>query len=94
MEKIILIVDDDPALRGMLGFSLESERYSVMEAASREQAISTLTENEVQVVILDMGMPPAEHTPDEGLAVLDWLSQHAPQIKTIVLTGQNVEAIS
>lgn len=89
-----LIVDDDPALRSMLGFSLETEGYSVLEAASREQAIARLSENDIQVVILDMGMPPSEHTPDEGLAVLDWLNDYAPQIKTIVLTGQNFESTS
>lgn len=90
----ILLVDDDPALRAMLGFSLESQGYVILEAASREQAISCLLENKIHVVILDMGMPPAEHTPDEGLAVLDWLSQYASQIKTIVFTGQNPEATS
>lgn len=87
-----LIVDDDPALRTMLGFSLESENYAVLEAESRNQAIATLSEKHVQIVVLDMGMPPSEHTPEEGLAVLDWLSDHVPQIKTIVLTGQNIEA--
>jgi len=91
---VILIVDDDPALRSMLGFSLESEGYSILEAASREQALACLSENDIQVVVLDMGMPPAEHSPDEGLAVLDWLSRHISKIKTIVLTGQNVEATS
>ena len=90
----ILLVDDDPALRGMLGFSLESEGYLVSEAESRAQAVEKINDEDFKVVLLDMGMPPSEHTPDEGIAVLNWLSDNQPQIKTVVLTGQNADATS
>lgn len=90
----ILLVDDDPALRGMLGFSLEAKGYSVVEVESRQQAIDTLKEKAFSVILLDMGMPPSEHTPDEGIAVLQWLSDNQPQNKVIVLTGQNAESTS
>ena len=90
----ICLVDDDPALRSMLGFSLESVGYTVFEASSRLEAIDCITSKSVNVVLLDMGMPPAEHTPEEGLAVLDWLSLNQPEIKVVVLTGQNAEATS
>lgn len=90
----ILLVDDDPALRGMLGFSLESAGYEVLEADSRKQALKTLSEHAPHVVVLDMGMPPHEHTPEEGLAVLDWLASHQAPVNTIVLTGQNAQATS
>lgn len=88
----LLIVDDDPALRGMLSFSLENAGYEVLEADSRLQAIQVLSEMFFPVVILDMGMPPAENTADEGLAVLGWLNQHQPQSKVIVLTGQHPDS--
>lgn len=78
----------------MLGFSLESVGYTVFEASSRLEAIDCITSKSVNVVLLDMGMPPAEHTPEEGLAVLDWLSLNQPEIKVVVLTGQNAEATS
>ena len=90
----ICLVDDDPALRSMLGFSLEGAGYTVFEASSRLEAIGCITSKSVNVVLLDMGMPPAEHTPEEGLAVLDWLSLNQPEIKVVVLTGQNAEATS
>ena len=92
--KPILLVDDDPALRGMLGFSLETEGYDVSEAESREDAIKHLQQSEFNIVLLDMGMPPAEHSPDEGIAVLNWLSDNQPQVKTIVLTGQQADSTS
>ncbi|MDG6779109.1 response regulator [Thiomicrorhabdus sp. zzn3] len=90
----ILVVDDDDALRGMLAFGLEFEGYKIMEASSRKEALSLLASQPFQVVVLDMGMPPHEHTPDEGLAVLKWLEDNQPQIKTLVLTGQNAESTS
>ena len=90
----VLLVDDDPALRGMLGFSLETEGYGVFEVESRAQAIEALAGMQFPVVILDMGMPPHEHTPQEGVGVLEWLSVNQPQVNTLVLTGQHAESIS
>lgn len=91
MIKEILLVDDDPALRGMLGFSLEAAGYDVLEAESRIEAIELLSKQIFPVAILDMGMPPHEHTPDEGIGVLEWVQLNQPQVKVIVLTGQNPE---
>ena len=93
-NNTVLIVDDDPALRSMLGFLLESADFSILEAASRLEAIEKLREHVIHVVLLDMGMPPNEHTLEEGVAVLDWMSRNLPEVKTLVLTGQNSEAAS
>ncbi len=78
----------------MLGFSLETFGYEVVEVDSKQQAIDVLGKSIFPVVLLDMGMPPNEHTPDEGLAVLDWLNDHQPNAKTVVLTGQNADSTS
>jgi len=93
-NSAILLVDDDPALRGMLGFSLESQGFVVTEAESRAEAIDCLSNTHFPVVLLDMGMPPNEHTPEEGVGVLQWLASNQPQTKTLVLTGQNAESTS
>ena len=87
-------MDDDPALRSMLGFSLELQGYVVSEAESRAQAIAKLNQQSFSVVLLDMGMPPNEHTPDEGVAVLEWLKINQSHVKTLVLTGQHAESTS
>ena len=89
--QTVLLVDDDPALRGMLGFSLEMAGYQVIEAESRAKAIECLRSQAIPVVLLDMGMPPHEHTITEGLAVLDWLAVNQVQTKVVVLTGQDAE---
>ncbi|WP_029408169.1 response regulator [Thiomicrorhabdus sp. Milos-T2] len=90
----ILLIDDDPALRSMLGFSLELAGYKVVEAGSRVEAIKALSSAEYQVVVLDMGMPPHEFSPQEGLAVLDWLKSRQSLAKVLVLTGQDAQATS
>lgn len=91
IKSQILLVDDDPALRGMLSFSLKLAGYSVTEASSRVVAINVLKSQLFQVVLLDMGMPPNEHTPEEGVAVLSWLQQQHLATKVIVLTGQQAD---
>ena len=90
----LLLVDDNHALRSMLGFSLELAGYPVFEAESKLEALDILQSKKIRIVLLDMGMPPNQYTPEEGLAVLDWLNEHQPKVKTLVLTGQEEENIS
>ncbi|WEJ62258.1 response regulator [Thiomicrorhabdus lithotrophica] len=94
VEQKVLLVDDDPALRGMLGFSLELAGYQVTEVGSRADAIKALQTESFQVILLDMGMPPHEFTPQEGLAVLEWVRVKDALVKVVVLTGQDAEATS
>lgn len=90
----ILLVDDNIALRGMLSFSLETAGYGVVEAESREEAILQLKQHSIPVVILDLGMPPNQYTPEEGLAVLNWTVENQPETNVVVLTGQDNESVS
>lgn len=90
----VLLVDDDQSLRAMLSFSLKGSGFSVYEAESTVDAIALLKEYEVDVVILDMGMPPNEHVATEGLKLLEWISEEVLSSKVIVLTGQSAEETS
>lgn len=92
--KKILIVDDDLALRGMLALTLDQAGYSVFEASSANEAMQILRGECIELMLLDMGMPPNEHSPDEGIRVLDWVAQSGLNLKTIVLTGQESDATS
>lgn len=86
----VLIVDDDPALRNALCSVLEMNDYRVLEADSRKSAIAIMdAHEEVSVLILDLGMPPASHTTEEGLAVIRTLASRLSVAKIIVLTGQD-----
>lgn len=88
----ILLVEDDLALRKMLFNSLEMKNFVVTEADNRQSAIDALkNQPEISVIILDLGLPPMEHTIDEGLAIIREISAQLFPVKIIVLTGQDEE---
>ncbi|HVO66408.1 MAG TPA: response regulator [Syntrophales bacterium] len=88
----ILLVEDDAALRKQIRFSLESA-FNIFEADNRKDAVDALKINKIDVVILDLGLPPHEGTPDEGLKVLEHiLGKYA--CKVIILTGQKTEGVA
>jgi two-component system, response regulator RegA len=88
MENILL-VEDDFALRIQVQFSLE-EKYAVFEAGNVEEAMDVLQEKKIDIVILDLGLPPHENTPDEGIRLLKAM-QETYHAKIIILTGQKTE---
>ncbi len=55
--KRVLIIDDELAIRKFLRVSLESEGYSVFEAAAAKDGIRDLIASRPDVVILDLGLP-------------------------------------
>lgn len=57
MEKHLLLVDDDPNIRMMLGDFLVSAGYEVTCAESGEAALQIMLSALPDLVILDMGMP-------------------------------------
>lgn len=84
----ILIVDDDPAINGMLGLVLESKGFETQSAFTTDQAMRILEQHCFPVILLDLGLPPDEHTPKQGLGLLDWIQTHHPSSQVLVLTGQ------
>jgi DNA-binding NtrC family response regulator len=88
----ILLIEDDIALRKQIRFFLEST-FSIFEAGNKKEAFAALKTNKIDIVILDLGLPPHESNPDEGLRVLDHiLGKYA--CKVIILTGQKTEGIA
>jgi excisionase family DNA binding protein len=53
----VLIVDDDPGLRGFLRASLELEGCSVREAASAEEGLAELERQPPDLMLLDVMLP-------------------------------------
>ena len=54
---LVLIVDDDPGLRGFVRASLELEGYSVREANSAEEGLAAIEEEPPDLILLDVMMP-------------------------------------
>lgn len=54
---VVLMVDDDPQLRVMLGYALRQEGFQVEEASSGEEALGMIKRHEPDIVLLDVLMP-------------------------------------
>ena len=92
-QSLILLVEDDAALRLILKSVLEANGHSVLEADSRATAETVIKANEgISVIILDLGLPPSAHTTTEGLGIITWLTEEMFPAKIVVLTGQDEES--
>ncbi len=92
-KTVVLLVEDDPALRLMLRSVLEIHGFEVEEAASKSSAEQVLNSNDdIAVIILDLGLPPSAHTTAEGLATIELVSEKMISAKIVVLTGQDEES--
>lgn len=85
-KQKLLIVDDDKALRQQLRWAFD--KFEVNLAGSRQSAIEKFEDNPAPVVLLDLGMPPDQNGPSEGLAALESILAIAPEAKVVVMTGQ------
>jgi DNA-binding NtrC family response regulator len=88
----LLIVDDDPLIADTLSFVLESD-FTVYVADSRPQAKTVLRQLDraPQLALIDLGLPPTPHRPDEGFRLVSELIARSPGMKIVVLSGQSDE---
>jgi DNA-binding NtrC family response regulator len=89
----LLIVDDDPLIAETLGFYLEKD-FRVAIAGDRSQAMAWLRSQAVppDLALVDLGLPPTPHRPEEGFALISELLASAPKTRIVVLSGQNDSA--
>ncbi len=88
----LLLIDDDPLIGDSLGFAL-SRHFEVLTSPSRPHCRTLLAGLAAPpaIAIVDLGLPPTPHRPDEGFALIGELLAAAPGIRIIVLSGQNDE---
>jgi DNA-binding NtrC family response regulator len=86
----LLLVDDDPLIIEGLGFVLRKQ-YKLITAESRQQAIEKISQAEglPGLALIDLGLPPFPHKPDEGFALIRELLSLQPNMKVLVLSGQD-----
>jgi DNA-binding NtrC family response regulator len=89
----LLIVDDDPLIGESLRYIL-SRDFQVTLSESRQHAIALVRQMDTppDLALVDLGLPPTPHQPDEGFALIGELLAHAPNMQILVLSGQNAEA--
>jgi DNA-binding NtrC family response regulator len=89
-KPALLVVDDDPLITDTLAFALGPD-FEVHACESRGHAIELLRQLDQapQLALVDLGLPPVPHRPDEGFLLIADLLAHAPAMKIFVLSGQN-----
>ena len=80
----ILIVDDDPALRRTFPHALARPGRLFDECGSIGEAIGRLEKQRYALILLDYRLPDAN-----GLALLDWLSDHQRDEAVIIISGED-----
>ena len=86
----LLIVEDDLALQKQIKWSLD--RFDCVTASDRESALVAFRRHQPAVVTMDLGLPPDPDSTSEGFKLLEQLLSADPNVKVIVLTGQNDQA--
>src|SRR5215217_5069181 len=83
---MILIIDDDIAVRTSLHLLLENKGYKTVQAADPVEAVSIVQQHELSLIILDLNFS-IETTGAEGMALLQGIKRLAPAVPVILITG-------
>jgi CheY-like chemotaxis protein len=78
----ILLIDDDEAVRGILGQILRRAGHTVIEARDGDEGVDLFPQAAADLVITDMMMPGKT-----GQEVVQALRRDRPQVKIIAMSG-------
>lgn len=82
-----IIIDDEQHVRDAIRLLIHWEDYEIsspFEAASGSEAIEILRKESPDLIFLDMMMPGMH-----GTEILEWIYEHLPHSKTIVISGHD-----
>ena len=82
----VLTVDDQPQMRRLVYHALKA-RYIVIEAGDADAAIEALERGGVDLVLLDLHLPPRPDSPAEGLRIQQRVHDLAPGVPVVVLSS-------
>jgi two-component system KDP operon response regulator KdpE len=85
-KPIVLLIEDEQQIRRFLRASIPEEGYSLIEAASGLEALSTFTHrDDIDLVLVDLGLPDID-----GLEVISQLRKKS-RVPIIVLSARGQE---
>ena len=79
----VLVVDDEPAIRGVLCEFLKECGYHPLSAESADQALALIQQGGVDLVFSDVRMPGGM----DGCALARWILANKPDLPVILTTG-------
>ena len=83
---MILVIDDDPAVRSSLGLVLRKEGFEVAGIRNPKEAVAWIEERLPELIILDLNFS-RKTTGEEGLDFLKKIIGVNPKIPVILITG-------
>lgn len=89
-KPVVLVVDDEPELRTLLGEYFGRHGFGVSTAADAATARALVAESRPALAILDVNMPG-----ENGLSLARWLREAHPRVGIVMLTtaGESVDRI-
>ncbi len=78
----ILVIDDDPAMRGSMRRILERDGHDVREAGDGAEGLHLFRAEPADVVVTDVLMPGKE-----GMETIVELREEAPDVRILVVSG-------
>jgi CheY-like chemotaxis protein len=90
LQQSILVVDDDPAMRTILGFTLKAFGYVALVAGDGEAALQMARHHpEIRLIILDVVMAGLS-----GKQLADQLQMTLPKVVILFCSGHPAETLS
>ncbi len=83
---MILIIDDDIAIRTSLGLLLKQANYETVSASGPQEALKIINQQSLDLIILDMNFS-VEISGEEGLQLLTEIRKLLPDIPVILITA-------
>lgn len=83
----VLIVEDEPAWREILGEILVDAGYAVNQATNLGDALRALHHQAYNLVVIDISLSDADHDNRDGLRVLLDIHRRHPGVPTLMISG-------
>jgi two-component system cell cycle sensor histidine kinase/response regulator CckA len=82
--ETVLLAEDEPSLRQLMGRVLRMQGYTILEAADGNEALAMAQANgpKIQLLVTDVIMPGLS-----GKMLAEWLTQVNPRVKILFISG-------
>jgi two-component system, cell cycle sensor histidine kinase and response regulator CckA len=83
-SETVLLAEDEPSLRQLMGRVLRMQGYNILEAADGNEALALAQANgpKIQLLVTDVIMPGLS-----GKMLAEWLTQVNPRVKILFISG-------
>jgi len=87
-SESVLLVEDQEAVRSVVGLALERAGYQVLQAQNGLEALQVWDQNpDIQIVVTDIVMPQMS-----GRQLAEQIHKRAPQVKVLFMSGHHNDA--